>query len=70
VGLDRIAKPGEVVKSGSVLARIHAADRGQANAAGARLKAAFGISAQPPRIAPLVAGMINWSMCQKKFPKR
>jgi pyrimidine-nucleoside phosphorylase len=59
VGLDRIAKPGEVVKAGGVLARIHAADHGQANAAGARLKAAFEISARPPRPVPLVAGVIK-----------
>jgi thymidine phosphorylase len=59
VGLDRIAKPGETVKSSDRLARIHAADRGQANAACARLKAAFGISAQPPRTVPLVARVIK-----------
>jgi pyrimidine-nucleoside phosphorylase len=59
VGLDRIAKPGEPVKTGDLLARIHAADRRQANAARARLKKAFEISARPPRLAPLVLEVIK-----------
>jgi thymidine phosphorylase len=59
VGLDQIAKPGEAVKSGDTLARIHAANRRQAKAAIARLKRAFEISLQPPRSAPLVWAVLG-----------
>lgn len=44
VGIDRIAKPGDAVKAGWVLCRIHASGRGQAAAARARLATAFQIS--------------------------
>jgi pyrimidine-nucleoside phosphorylase len=59
VGVDAIAKPGEVIKAGGVLTRIHAADRAQADAACARLKTAFAISAQPPAAQPLIAEIIE-----------
>jgi len=59
VGVDAIAKPGEAIQAGGVLARIHAADRAQADAACARLKTAFDISAQPPAPAPLIAEIIS-----------
>jgi pyrimidine-nucleoside phosphorylase len=59
VGLDWIAKPGEAVRYSDSLARIHATDRDQASAACARLKAAFGITAQRPHTVPLVAGVIK-----------
>ena len=58
VGVDEIAKPGEAIQAGGVLARIHAADRAQAEAAKARLEMAFEISAQPPVVNPLIAGII------------
>ncbi|MCX6924453.1 MAG: thymidine phosphorylase, partial [Verrucomicrobia bacterium] len=58
VGLDAIAKPGEPIHAGDLLARIHAADRAQAEAAGTRLEIAFEISTQPPEIRPLIAGII------------
>jgi pyrimidine-nucleoside phosphorylase len=58
VGVDAIAKPGEAVQAGGVLARVHAGDRAQAEIARARLTAAFEISAQPPVIEPLVAEII------------
>ena len=48
VGVDRLAKPGDAVKAGSVLARIHAADERQAKAARERLKGAFEISRRRP----------------------
>jgi pyrimidine-nucleoside phosphorylase len=48
VGVDRLAKPGEPVNPGSVLARVHGADPAQAEAASARLEAAFEIAPQPP----------------------
>jgi pyrimidine-nucleoside phosphorylase len=58
VGVDAIAKPGESVQVGNVLARVHAADHPQAEIAHAWLKAAFEISAQPPVIEPLIAEVI------------
>ncbi len=59
VGLDRIAKLGEAVKSGDTLARVHAADRQQVKVACARLEGAFEITTRPPRIAPLVQEVIR-----------
>ena len=58
VGVDQIAKPGEPIKAGNLLARIHAMDLAQAEAAGARLEMAFEISAHPPAVNPLIAGTI------------
>jgi pyrimidine-nucleoside phosphorylase len=58
VGIDRLAKPGEAVRENSVLARIHAADRAQAETACARFQAAFEISAKPPKMTRLVAEII------------
>jgi pyrimidine-nucleoside phosphorylase len=55
VGVDDLAKPGEAIQAGDVLARIHAADITQAEAAGARLKTAFDIAAQPVGAIPLIA---------------
>ena len=48
VGVDQLAKPGERVEKSAILCRVHAADRAQAAAVGARLKAAFGYSARQP----------------------
>jgi pyrimidine-nucleoside phosphorylase len=59
VGVDAMAKPGEAIRVGGVLARVHAADRAQGDAACARLKTAFGISAQPPATQPLIAEIIE-----------
>jgi pyrimidine-nucleoside phosphorylase len=59
VGVDQLAKPGEPVNAGSVLARIHAADHAQGDVACNRLKAAFDISARPPVAAPLIAEIIG-----------
>jgi pyrimidine-nucleoside phosphorylase len=59
VGVDAIAKPGEEVQAGGVLARIHAGDRAQAETACARLQAAFGISALPPVGEPLITEIIE-----------
>jgi thymidine phosphorylase len=58
VGVDAIAKPGESIQAGDVLARVHAADQAQADAACARLKTGFGISVQPPAAQPLIAETI------------
>jgi thymidine phosphorylase len=59
VGVDAIAKPGEAIKTGGVLARIHAANHAQADAACARLKTAFAISAPPPVAEPLIVEIIE-----------
>jgi thymidine phosphorylase len=59
VGVDAIAKPGEVIQAGGVLARVHAADHAQADSACARLQTAFGISAQPPAAEPLIAEIVK-----------
>jgi pyrimidine-nucleoside phosphorylase len=58
VGLDRIAKPGEPVKTGALLARIHGSDEKTARAAKKRLEAAFVISKRKACPKPLVAAVI------------
>ena len=55
VGLDQIAKPGDRVKAGDRLVRIHATSRAHANAAHTRLKHAFEISALPPGLVSPVS---------------
>ena len=59
VGVDAIAKPGEAIHAGGLLARVHAADRAQVEVACARLRTAFGISAQPAVAEPLIAEIIE-----------
>jgi pyrimidine-nucleoside phosphorylase len=59
VGVDKMAKPGERVEKNSVLARIHAADRAQAETATSRIQSAFEISARRPAKIPLVAEIIS-----------
>ncbi len=58
VGLDAIAKPGDAIQAGGVLARVHAADRSQGDAACARLKTGLDVAAQPPAPKPLIAEII------------
>lgn len=59
VGLDRMAKPGTKVARGAVLARIHAANRPQAQEAGRRLRSAFVISARRPASRSLLRAVIT-----------
>ncbi len=59
VGVDRIAKPGDPVKAGDTLARIHATDRSQAEAGRRLLTPAFAIGAQPPKPGPLILAVIK-----------
>jgi pyrimidine-nucleoside phosphorylase len=59
VGIDQLKKPGEPVDHGSVLARIHAADRKQAAAAIERLKTAFEKSVKRKRAVSLIAEVIG-----------
>jgi len=58
VGIDHLTKPGDRVAPGSVLARIHAADAAEAQAALLRLNRAFVVGSRRPKISPLVAEMI------------
>jgi thymidine phosphorylase len=59
VGVDHLLKPGERVRSGDVLARIHASDRTAAQAARRRLTGAFAISGRPMRLSPLLLEVIS-----------
>jgi len=59
VGADCIAKPGNEVQDGSILARIHAADAALAREALVRIAAAFTISSAPPAPQPLVAEILQ-----------
>ena len=58
VGVDRLAKPGEKVASGAVIAQVHAPDADSAKMACARLERAFDFSEQPPAPKPLVSDVI------------
>ena len=59
VGVDSMMKPGEAVKSGGVLARIHARTAAAAAEGSTRLYAAFSISDEPPASAPLILKVIR-----------
>ena len=61
VGLDSISKIGEQVSAGLTLARVHAVDQAQAEAACARLVTAFEVSAQLSNEVPLIAEVITRS---------
>lgn len=61
VGVDRLAKPGEAVSAGSILVRVHAVGRAQAEAACARLQAAFEITDPAPETEPLVSSIMAGS---------
>lgn len=58
VGADGLAKPGEAVKAGGRLIRVHAASSVAARSAAVRLKAAFKVSRSRPRPSPLIAEII------------
>ena len=58
VGVDRLAKRGERVRAGSVLARIHGVTIPQAEDACGRLEASFKISAASVKPVPLIVEMI------------
>jgi len=59
VGVDQLVKPGEPVRKGSILARVHAADRRPADQAAERLKAAFEISSKQPAAPRLIVEIIR-----------
>jgi len=54
VGVDALAKPGEEIKRGAVLGRIHAMTAEQATEAVTRLRTAFMFSPRPPPEHPLI----------------
>jgi pyrimidine-nucleoside phosphorylase len=59
VGVDELAKPGEVVGIDSLLARVHAATDEQAARACERLKAAFEFTGRSVEVPPLVQQVID-----------
>ena len=59
VGVDQIFKPGERVEKAGTLCRVHAAGSAQAEAARARLKTAFEISAKRPAPIRLIQEIIG-----------
>ncbi len=54
VGIDQLAKPGDAVRPGSVLGRIHATTAAQAELGVAQIQAAFPVTPTPPASAPLL----------------
>jgi thymidine phosphorylase len=54
VGFDRLLPVGTKLRKGEPIARVHAADRGAAEAAAAALSAAFTIGERPPQARPLI----------------
>jgi thymidine phosphorylase len=54
VGIDRIAKPGDPVQVGGVIARLHASSSADAEDGLMRLQAAFAIADEPPPALPIV----------------
>lgn len=59
VGIDRLAQPGEEIRAGDVIARIHAVSTGEAEAARERLRHAFAFADHPPMPQPLVREIIE-----------
>lgn len=59
VGIDQLAKPGEMVESGKVIARVHAASTTDAETALARLETAFSFCDEPPWTEALVQEVIS-----------
>ena len=57
VGVDRLAKPGDEVRPGAPLARIHARTEDHAHMALLRLRDAFPLADVPPEQRPLVLGV-------------
>jgi pyrimidine-nucleoside phosphorylase len=58
VGLDQIVKPGEAVKSGQTLCRIHADSAKKAGVAREKVASAFKISQYRPKLLPLVTSVM------------
>jgi thymidine phosphorylase len=54
VGLDAIARVGDAITPGDILARVHARSNAEAKAAAARVRSAFQIAEERPRRRRLV----------------
>ena len=59
VGVDQLAKPGEMVEKGSVYARVHAGGEPRGEKARAAVASAFEFSAQPPALLPLIGEVVT-----------
>jgi len=59
VGVDRLAKPGDRVSIGSLLARVHAQEHRAAAMAQSKLRSAFDISNEPPTITSRIQEIIQ-----------
>ncbi len=59
VGLDRLARPGDPVRRGELLARIHAATPAAADIARTRLAQAIPVGDSPPDSTPLVLEVVD-----------
>lgn len=59
VGIDCLAKPGEAVVEGSILARVHAADKTSGESALRRLRDAIEVFDEPPKLPPLIQEVIG-----------
>jgi thymidine phosphorylase len=59
VGIDRLIKPGENVRRGDVLARIHAADHREAETALGKARSAFTIQRARPRRSKLIVATVT-----------
>jgi thymidine phosphorylase len=58
-GVDELAKPGQSVRRGDLLARVHAGAEEQADAAVVRLGSAFTLADEPPAVGPLVPEVLS-----------
>lgn len=59
VGIDNIVKPGEAVKAGDVIARLHASTASDASEGLARLQTAFSIADEPPKLVPIIREILT-----------
>jgi thymidine phosphorylase len=59
VGVDQLAKPGEAVKAGAILARVHAASAADSERAAGRLDAAFEITGNSAAPSPLIHEVLS-----------
>ncbi len=58
VGVDQLAKPGELRRAGELLCRIHASTASDADRAAASLVAAFEQADEPPSLKPLIRDVV------------
>jgi pyrimidine-nucleoside phosphorylase len=56
--VDRLAKPGDAVRAGDLLVRVHARSASDAETACQRLRSAFTITETPPSLPPLIVEVL------------